>query len=104
MTEESMPLAELLAKSGGEDFLRSAAEAVLQLLMEADVEGRIGAARHERSGERPGASIPTRCIWEWPQNDGALAILRSQHACDYRHRHRAQGGLSRIAHVVGPYM
>lgn len=52
MTEESMPLAELLAKSGGEDFLRSAAEAVLQLLMEADVEGRIGAARHERSGER----------------------------------------------------
>ena len=52
MTDESMPLAELLAKSGGEDFLRSAAEAVLQLLMEADVEGRIGAARHERSGER----------------------------------------------------
>jgi putative transposase len=52
MTEESMPLAELLAKSGGEDFLRSAAEAVLQLLMEVDVEGRIGAARHERSGDR----------------------------------------------------
>ena len=52
MTEESMPLAELLAKSGGEDFLRSAAEAVLQLLMEADVEGRIGAGRHERSDER----------------------------------------------------
>ena len=34
------------------DFLRSAAEAVLQLLMEADVEGRIGAGRHERSDER----------------------------------------------------
>ena len=28
------------------------AEAVLQLLMEADVEGLIGAGRHERSGER----------------------------------------------------
>jgi hypothetical protein len=28
------------------------AEAVLQLLMEADVEGLIGAGRYERSGER----------------------------------------------------
>ena len=28
------------------------AEAVLQLLMEADVDGLIGAGRHERSGER----------------------------------------------------
>lgn len=45
MTEESIALAELLAKSGDEDFLRSAAEAVLQLLMEANVEGRIGAGR-----------------------------------------------------------
>src|SRR3712207_7639336 len=33
-------------------FLRSVAEAVLQLLMEADVEGLIGAGRHERTGER----------------------------------------------------
>jgi putative transposase len=32
--------------------LRSVAEAVLQLLMEADVEGLIGAGRHERTGER----------------------------------------------------
>jgi putative transposase len=28
------------------------AEAVVQLLMETDVEGLIGAGRHERSGER----------------------------------------------------
>jgi transposase-like protein len=28
------------------------AEAVLQILMEADVEGLIGAGRHERTGER----------------------------------------------------
>ena len=33
-------------------FLRAVAEAVLQLLMEADVEGLIGAGRYERGGER----------------------------------------------------
>jgi putative transposase len=52
MTEESMALAELVQKVGEGDFLRTVAEAVLQLLMEADVEGVIGAARHERSAER----------------------------------------------------
>src|SRR5918999_657133 len=52
MTEERPPLAELLAKADEGDFLRSVAEAVLQLLMEADVEGLIGAARHERTAER----------------------------------------------------
>jgi transposase-like protein len=31
--------------------LRSVAEAVLKMLMEADVEGLIGAGRHERAGE-----------------------------------------------------
>jgi putative transposase len=52
MTEERMALAELLQKSGDHDFLRSVAEAVLQILMEADVEGLIGAGRHERTGDR----------------------------------------------------
>ena len=52
MTEERLPLAELVSKSGAADFLRTVAEAVLQLLMEADVEGLIGAGRHERTGER----------------------------------------------------
>ena len=52
MTEERMALAELVQKAGEGDFLRAVAEAVLQLLMEADVEGLIGAARHERSAER----------------------------------------------------
>jgi putative transposase len=52
MTEERMALIELLQKSEDGDFLRSVAEAVLQLLMEADVEGLIGAGRHERSAER----------------------------------------------------
>jgi putative transposase len=52
MTEERLPLAELLEKVGEGDFLRAVAEAVLQLLMEADVEGLVGAARHERTAER----------------------------------------------------
>jgi putative transposase len=52
MTEDRMALVELLQKSGDGDFLRSVAEAVLQILMEADVEGVIGAARHERSAKR----------------------------------------------------
>src|SRR5690242_1299359 len=52
MTEDRLPLAELLQKAGDGDFLRTVAEAVLQLLMEADVEGVIGAGRYERSLER----------------------------------------------------
>ena len=52
MTEERLVLADLLEKAGEGDFLRAVAEAVLQLLMESDVEGMIGAGRYERSGER----------------------------------------------------
>ena len=52
MTEQTLPLTDLLTKAGDPDFLRSAAEAVVQMLMEADVEGLIGAARHEWTGER----------------------------------------------------
>src|SRR4051812_1685302 len=52
MTNDRLPLAELMAKADDGDFLRSVAESVLQILMEADVEGVIGAARYERSGER----------------------------------------------------
>lgn len=52
MTEDRLTIAERLAKSGDEDFLRAEAESVLQLLMEADIEGLIGAGRHERSAER----------------------------------------------------
>jgi hypothetical protein len=39
MTEERMALVELLQKSGDSDFLRAVAESVLQILMEADIEG-----------------------------------------------------------------
>jgi transposase-like protein len=52
MTDDRLPLAELLAKAGDGDVLRSVAEAVLQMVMEADVEGLIGAGRYERTGER----------------------------------------------------
>lgn len=52
MTDDSMALVDLLQKAGDGDFLRSVAETVLQILMEADVEGQIGAGRHERSAER----------------------------------------------------
>ena len=52
MTEERLPLAELLAKAGDGDFLRRIAEAVVQLLMETDVDSLIGAGRNPRSGER----------------------------------------------------
>src|SRR6478752_484730 len=52
MTEERLALTELLEKAGEGDFLRTVAEAVLQLLMDADVEGMIGAARYEHSAER----------------------------------------------------
>ena len=52
MTDATMTLTELMEKAGESDFLRSVAEAVLQLLMESDVEGLIGAGRHERSAER----------------------------------------------------
>src|SRR5271156_4757493 len=53
MTEDRLPLNELLQKAGDGDFLRAVAESVLQLLMEADVEGLIGAGRHERAADRP---------------------------------------------------
>ena len=52
MTKTNMDLSELLAKHDQGDFLRGIAEAVLQLIMESDVDGLIGAGRHERSGER----------------------------------------------------
>ncbi|MFW5753009.1 MAG: transposase, partial [Planctomycetota bacterium] len=52
MTNDRLALMEALQKADDGNFLRSLAEAVLQILMEADVEGQIGAGRYERSGER----------------------------------------------------
>jgi putative transposase len=44
MTDDRLLLAELMAEAGDSDFLRSVAESVLQILMEADVEGVVGTA------------------------------------------------------------
>jgi putative transposase len=52
MTDSSMPLIELLQKQDDGDFLRAVAEAVLQLVMEHDVEGLVGAGRYERGDGR----------------------------------------------------
>jgi transposase-like protein len=52
MTGDKMALFTLMQKAGEGDFLRSVAESVLQLLMETDVDGVIGAERHERNAER----------------------------------------------------
>ncbi len=46
MTKTTMDLTELLQKHDQGDLLRSIAEAVLQLMMESDVDGLIGAGRH----------------------------------------------------------
>ena len=56
MTDERMALAELLQKSGDGDFLRTVAEAVLQILMEAECRGadRCQSARaHRRPAQLP---------------------------------------------------
>ena len=52
MTKTTMDLSELLQQHDQGDFLRAVAESVLQLLMEADVEGVIGAGKHERADGR----------------------------------------------------
>jgi transposase-like protein len=52
MTDDRMALMEALQKADDGNLLRSLAETVLQILMEADAEGMIGAGRYERSGER----------------------------------------------------
>jgi len=52
MTTSNMDLSELLARHDQGDFMRTLAEQVLQLIIEADVEGLIGAGRHERSADR----------------------------------------------------
>ncbi len=52
MADESMAFVEMLKQRGGGDFLRSLVEEVLTQLMESEVSSKIGAQRHERTGER----------------------------------------------------
>ena len=76
MADERLPLSELLEKAGEGDFLRAVAEAVLQLLMEADVEGLIGAGRYERNGERMTCVMATATARSTPDWD--------RFSCGYR--------------------
>ena len=52
MTRDSLPFLELLDHAGGDDFLKSLAERVLEQLMEFEVTNRIGADKHERAESR----------------------------------------------------
>ena len=52
MTRTSMDLSGFLAKHDQSDFMHVPAGNVLHLIMEADVEGLIGAGRHERADNR----------------------------------------------------
>jgi len=80
MADERLPLSELLEKAGEGDFLRAVAEAVLQLLMEADVEGLIGAGRYERNGER----MTWRNGYRDRALDTRLGSLHSARTCRFR--------------------
>ena len=71
MTDDRLPLAELAAKSGDSDFLRAIAESVLQLIMEADVDGLIGAGRYERGDGRQ--------TWRNGYRDRSLDSERDEH-------------------------
>lgn len=51
-TNTNTDLSELLAKQDGGDLLTAVAEAVLELIMEAEVEGVIGASKHERANRK----------------------------------------------------
>ena len=76
MTEDRLPLAELLAKAGDGDFLRSVAEAVVQLLMETDVDGLIGAGRHERIDVARVGEPPRSRYRVWTSRRGDRAASR----------------------------
>lgn len=52
MAEDSMAFWEALGQQGGEDFLKSLMERVLEQLMDFEVSNRIGAGRHERTADR----------------------------------------------------
>ena len=81
-----LPLGELAAKSGDADFLRAIAESVLQLIMEADVDGLIGAGRYERGEARQPDHAGAVQTWRhvadqlrarWPKLRGFMDRCRS---------------------------
>lgn len=62
MTKTNMDLWELMAKHDQGDFLRSTAEAVLELIMDADADGLIGVGRQPgRHGRGRWRLLPRPC-------------------------------------------
>ena len=72
MAESTLPLADLLAKAGGGNFLCSVAEAVMPLLMETDVGGLIGTGR-KASGSVGCPRRRRRGASSWPGHTSAKA-------------------------------
>src|SRR5437879_6279716 len=68
-----MALLEFVRKSGEPDFLRELLQFTVQRLMECEVEGRCGAARHERSENRTNSRNGYR-ERQWQTRVGALEL------------------------------
>jgi hypothetical protein len=79
MTEERLVLAELLEKAGEGDFLRAVAEGVLQLLMETDVEGLIGARVTSAAASGPPGATATASAHSIPGSGRCSCAFRN---CD----------------------
>jgi len=82
MTEERMALLEFVRKSGEPDFVRALLQFTVQRLMECEVEGRCGAARHERTWptaprSRPAPAEPSpMTLEEWRQRRQEPLFMR----------------------------
>lgn len=94
MIDDRMALMDALQKADDGNFLRNLAETVLQILMEADVEGVTGAGRYERSGERStwrngyrDRTLDTRLA---PRASGASAFRGGRFCSRPRRRQRAR--------------
>ncbi len=80
MTKTNMDPTELLQKHDQGDLLRSIAEAVLQLMMESDVDGLIGAGRHERAEQRTTWRNGYQLFVNAPPSSALPGLGRIQHA------------------------
>jgi hypothetical protein len=99
MTEETSPFAELLAKAGEGGFQRSVTEAIVQLQMETDVEGRISASWHEHSGER--TTYRNGCRYR-PRDTPLSAMQPHMHPC--RHPQPVAPAVARILRRQSEWM
>ena len=81
MTEDRMALLAMAEKAEETDFLRDLVREVVQELMEAEVDSRCGAGRHERSAERVDSRNGYRTRrWDTRVGSMELSIPRLRHA------------------------